>query len=400
MPFCLCRPCATRLLLHQRHSTVVLNQRVLQPCVVLPRGLWGVPDCGRRLLRRGRPSWPVCQSNSLPVGVVLRDRRPILVFCWTLWSSSWRNVAGVHGGLHTRPLLPCRIHGPNARALWSTHHVLPSGTCTRVVCRCTYDCCCLTGAFIHAVHHCTVSVFAQGTDVRLIVGPGSFSTPVTDVEVNRWGQALCPAGSYCVGGVRALCPGGRFGNATSMTSPACSGPCPAGYYCPPGATSPDHLQCGASAVYCPPGSAAPSQALPGEYTIGGETASTRSASAPCPAGSYCINGTAEPCPAGRFGCADRLSGIGCNGLCVRAEILLLNACTQHFLYLRWHVLGVTRNTSSIVPDVLDYCLDLQAPGFFCPTGSTSSQAYVRQPSSVMNGLKQCTCIKLHSFVTL
>ncbi len=199
---------------------------------------------------------------------------------------------------------------------------------TGAVVRYSCYCPCLTEAFIHAVHHCIVLRYVQGTDVRLMVGPGSFSTPVTDPEVNRWGQAPCPAGSYCVHGVRALCPGGRFGNATSMTSPACSGPCFAGHYCPPGATSPDQFQCGTIAVYCPLGSAAPSQALPGEYTTGGVCASTRSAAAPCPSGSYCINGTVEPCPAGRFGCADRLSDIGCNGPCVRAETLLLQACTQ------------------------------------------------------------------------
>jgi hypothetical protein len=234
------------------------------------------------------------------------------------------------------------------------------------------------------------SRYVQGTDVRLMVGPGSFSTPVTDREVNRWGHAPCPAGSYCVGGVRTLCPGGRFGNATSMTLPACTGPCSAGYYCPPGAISRDQFQCGASAVYCPVGSETPSQALPGEYTTGGVSASTRSAAAPCPSGFYCVNGIAQPCPAGRFGCADRLSDMGCNGLCVCAEVLLLRqlACL-HALRLcclvgpcicAWRLLGVAQNPSTHVPDVLNYCLDLQAPGFFCPTGSASSQAYVGQPS--------------------
>jgi hypothetical protein len=151
VPSRLCRPLATRLLLHQRHSKAVVNQRVLQPCVILCRGFWGVPDRGRGLLCCGRPSWPVCQSNPLPIGVVLRDRRPILVSCWALWSSSRRNVTGVHGRLRARPLLPCGIHCPNTRALWNTHHVLPYGMCMRVVGRCFHYCSCLTGAFTHAL---------------------------------------------------------------------------------------------------------------------------------------------------------------------------------------------------------------------------------------------------------
>lgn len=83
-------------------------------------------------------------------------------------------------------------------------------------------------------------------------------------------------------------------------------------------------------MYCPPGSGLPKVALPGEYTVG-PTSLTRNGTLPCPSGSYCINGTMFPCPAGRFGCADRLGSSDCNGPCTA--------------------------------------------GFFCPEGSRSSQAF-------------------------
>ena len=66
--------------------------------------------------------------------------------------------------------------------------------------------------------------------------------------------------------------------------------------------------------YCPAGSSAPVVAKPGEYTLG-PTPLTRNSTAPCGSGTYCVNGTARPCPAGRFGCADRLGDVGCNGPC-------------------------------------------------------------------------------------
>ena len=81
--------------------------------------------------------------------------------------------------------------------------------------------------------------------------------------------------------------------------------------------------------YCPAGSAAPVSAKAGEYTVGPSPA-TRNSTLPCTSGTYCVAGTARPCPAGRFGCADRLGDADCNGPCTA--------------------------------------------GFYCPEGSASSQA--------------------------
>ena len=40
----------------------------------------------------------------------------------------------------------------------------------------------------------------------------------------------CPAGSYCIGGVRAGCPPGRYGSVGSLATEDCSGLCDAGRY--------------------------------------------------------------------------------------------------------------------------------------------------------------------------
>jgi hypothetical protein len=166
--------------------------------------------------------------------------------------------------------------------------------------------------------------------------PGYYTTPLTDPVTLRWGQSPCPQGLYCTKGAQRACPPGRFGGSSGLFSQACSGPCAPGYYCSSGSWTQAQHECGTGldvpgSVYCPAGSGGPTQALPGEKTVGGGP-STRSATVPCPSGSYCLEGESSSCPAGKFGCADRLSSEDCNGPC--------------------------------------------SPGYHCPSGSRSSQAYV------------------------
>lgn len=49
----------------------------------------------------------------------------------------------------------------------------------------------------------------------------------------------------------------------------------------------------------------------GVFTTG-PSPSTRNGTRPCPSGSFCVDGLSHRCPAGRFGCADRLSDPMCN----------------------------------------------------------------------------------------
>jgi hypothetical protein len=114
------------------------------------------------------------------------------------------------------------------------------------------------------------------------------------------------------------------------------------YYCPPNSITPTQWQCGSVAVHCPSGSGAPVTANLGEYTVG-PSAKTQNGTRPCPSGSYCLGGVAQPCPAGRFGCADRLGTAECNSQC--------------------------------------------SAGFHCPSGSSSSQACVHFGEGVV-----CVCV--------
>lgn len=61
----------------------------------------------------------------------------------------------------------------------------------------------------------------------------------------RSGQSQCEEGTFCLGGRRRQCPAGTFGATTGLMSSACSGPCPAGSYCPAGTIDP---------IPCPAGS--------------------------------------------------------------------------------------------------------------------------------------------------
>ena len=76
----------------------------------------------------------------------------------------------------------------------------------------------------------------------------------------------CEPGSYCITGIKKLCPAGTYGNISALTTRKCSGPCPAGYFCPEATTSP--IICGSAGVYCPQGSGAPIEVKIGYYAVG------------------------------------------------------------------------------------------------------------------------------------
>ena len=112
------------------------------------------------------------------------------------------------------------------------------------------------------------------------------------------GQAVCPKGSYCVGGVLTPCANGTFRDSTGGSSPGACVVCPAGSFCPAGAAS--ATACGVDAYYCPAGSSSPTAVGAGYYALG--SVGSRSDRAVCPVGSYCPgNGSSLLCPSGRFG---------------------------------------------------------------------------------------------------
>jgi hypothetical protein len=99
----------------------------------------------------------------------------------------------------------------------------------------------------------------SGASWPLVVLGGYYTVGVADITTQS-SQAICPTGSYCVGGVRASCPFGVFGSTTGLHTAACSGACLAGYVCPVGSRSGSSMLCSAgfycnhgAVTSCPPG---------------------------------------------------------------------------------------------------------------------------------------------------
>jgi len=131
------------------------------------------------------------------------------------------------------------------------------------------------------------------------------------------------------------CAPGRYGAVTGLRSPACSGLCAEGYFCPAGSTSNTSFPCGGAQFYCPEGSARPIPAAAGrvtlsrvdldrlngstsftpQYTPSVEHSAVRVAEQLCPRGHYCSQGNIIPCPVGRYGNTTGLQNSECNFPC-------------------------------------------------------------------------------------
>ncbi len=77
-----------------------------------------------------------------------------------------------------------------------------------------------------------------GSGLPLQVAPGYFSTGGTSAAT-RTATSVCVSGSnYCPGdGLMYSCPVGVYGNVSGLSSPSCSGPCEAGYFCDTGSSA-------------------------------------------------------------------------------------------------------------------------------------------------------------------
>lgn len=62
-----------------------------------------------------------------------------------------------------------------------------------------------------------------------------------DAIFHRTHQEICPKGSFCLGGVRYLCPKGTYGEKVGLSSSFCDGFCPEGFFCEEGTILP--LEC-------------------------------------------------------------------------------------------------------------------------------------------------------------
>ena len=165
------------------------------------------------------------------------------------------------------------------------------------------------------------------TDYTLLP-PDSMYEPESHLTKTK--EHKCEKGSFCIDGVRHLCPAGRYGSKDGETDPECTGPCKAGYYCPVGSSSPTQFECGDKAnVYCPESSDIPLYVNVGYYANEDDPASAKTSQELCPPGYYCPgDGLRHKCEAGYYGENTGLTIPTCDGIC--------------------------------------------QPGYYCPSGSTSS----------------------------
>jgi len=106
---------------------------------------------------------------------------------------------------------------------------------------------CSAGSASPRQHQCGGSaVYCPiGSSAPLPVLPGFFSVGGLAPAANatRSDVTVCPVGHFCSGGILRQCPAGVLGNASGLSDPACTRPCPEGYFCPPGSTT-TPLRCG------------------------------------------------------------------------------------------------------------------------------------------------------------
>ena len=168
-----------------------------------------------------------------------------------------------------------------------------------------------------AMMDCGVGFYCPAGSSDPIPVPYGYSTLPNDVPLFlRFAISICPLGSYCISGVRSLCPAGFFGDSYGLSSKNCSGLCLHGYLCPRGTVSPRSHDCGNSSVFCPTGSYVPTPVSPGYYS-GPIYVDPKNHFQQwiCPVGHYCIDGESRLCDGGHFGNSTGLSYSTCSGLC-------------------------------------------------------------------------------------
>ena len=188
----------------------------------------------------------------------------------------------------------------------------------------------------------------------------------------------CEPGSYCLSdGIRRMCPGGRYGSSSGLSSALCTGPCPAGYYCPQGSSAPTMHSCGDHSVYCPVGSDAPFPVLPGWYAAGGLTANTSTTERKCEPGSYCSgDGVVRLCPSGRYGGSFGL--VSC----------IVVSCVPMYVYYVYLVCITTHSFNSPPPHNCMYRVIPTAQGHVWP--GTTAQMGLPTPTRLCVVAPICT----------
>ncbi|KAE9043578.1 hypothetical protein PR001_g5732 [Phytophthora rubi] len=128
---------------------------------------------------------------------------------------------------------------------------------------------CLEGSIVgQAVACATSAAFCpQGSALPTATDKGYCAISEDNPAGARWyDQRKAKPGEFAWRGTCYPCPAGTYGSEEMETRPACSGPCAAGYYCPPGSTTPTQHECGSASLFCPEASGTPWKVFQGYYT--------------------------------------------------------------------------------------------------------------------------------------
>jgi hypothetical protein len=131
---------------------------------------------------------------------------------------------------------------------------------------------CISAPDAAAAH--TADVYCpEGSTRPLQTAEGYYALSPHFEEGGGYGaQEICPRGSFCLKGLRTLCAAGRYGVHRREINASCTGPCTAGYYCPPGSILDKQIRCPDASSYCPQESPEPVLTSLGYYSVGHEPA--------------------------------------------------------------------------------------------------------------------------------
>ncbi len=150
--------------------------------------------------------------------------------------------------------------------------------------------------------------------------------------------------------------------------------CPAGYYCPRGASQP--IRCDHAESFCPQGTPMRVPARAGFYTDDSRTQEIE-----CEPGFYCINGIKRPCPSRTYGDEEGLKSDRCSGACSwsinRNSSEASTACSCLFGFIN---MGTGNELDCKCPPGFYRSIDSAAPSCVaCKVGTVHRKATMNSP---------------------
>ncbi|KAF1793261.1 hypothetical protein GQ600_14949 [Phytophthora cactorum] len=113
-------------------------------------------------------------------------------------------------------LLPARDN--SAARVWSSREVLPKGSSAPTIAT--------AGYYTTWKAYTGSSVTGEQLALQYVEG----NSLAIRNQTTRSNQHICDKGSYCITGVKRLCPAGTYGATDGLSTAACTAPCPAGFY--------------------------------------------------------------------------------------------------------------------------------------------------------------------------